>query len=668
MQKIRLLLPLFIIFSLSGNAQWSSDPMANTAISDAAGEQAIPKVATSESGITYVSWFSNETGNYNVLLQKFDVFGNKLWAEEGLVVSDHEAMSYLTEWDMTVDQEDCAILTFQDVRNGGNNDVFAYRISPDGDFLWGEDGIEMSDSPAFDVSPKVTITNTGNAVFAWEADSVIIIQKISPEGLKLWGELGITLSSDNSLSWPQLLSVGDDDMILKYFDDSGPYWAPNRLVFAQRFNSDGNPVWTNPAIISDATGIAAWNQIFPFINDGNDGFYIAWHDDRDNDMLASVFVQHIDVDGQILFADDGIEASTMAGRYHSTPNLALPPGSDHVYVYWNEMDGGQNDRGIYGQKFSEFGERQWTDNGKVFIEISSTIVYPFASRTSQNDMVVFYEQYYDVISSAVFAMRIDADGNYLWEDEMVEMCAVQSQKIHSDANTFNNDQWISVWDDNRNGNTDIYGQNIKLDGTLGVLPNEPEIEIIPDTLFINENAMDHYIYINNVSFADYVIDTIIENAIWWDIDNMPEFPYNLEAGQTLEIYIPVYIVGYNQFQEEYIFDTLFVASTDETKTSIVAFNLEVIPGISNGTQINEVHAYPNPSTGEVYFNIKDPDGKTEIFIYNNLGKEIKRINLKNSGTLIWNGMDNKNQPVKAGTYFYRVYSENYQGSGKIILL
>ncbi len=324
MKKSISLLLIGIGISIISFGQWPSDPMENLALSNATGEQAIPKVATSVNGITYVAWFSNTSGNYDVMLQKLDVYGNKLWEENGIVVSDNPAMTWLTDWDMTVDYTDCAILTFQDIRNG-DNDVFAYRISADGEHLWGEDGIEMSTGPAFDVSPKVCVTNANNSCFAWQADAVVILQKISPDGNKLWGESGITLSGSNTYSWPQLLAVGDDEIILKYFEDSGPVWAPTRHVFAQRFDTDGNPVWTSDAIVSNAGGISAWTQVFPFINDGNDGFFMAWHDDRDNNMLASVFVQHVDYNGQILMGDNGTEASTMMGRNNFYPFLALPP-------------------------------------------------------------------------------------------------------------------------------------------------------------------------------------------------------------------------------------------------------------------------------------------------------------------------------------------------------
>jgi PKD repeat protein len=50
------------------------------------------------------------------------------------------------------------------------------------------------------------------------------------------------------------------------------------------------------------------------------------------------------------------------------------------------------------------------------------------------------------------------------------MSSVQSTKGHPDVSSFIFGQCIAVWDDDRNGSGDIYGQNIQLDGSLGSIP------------------------------------------------------------------------------------------------------------------------------------------------------------------------------------------------------
>jgi len=121
---LALMLPIY------GIGQWSTSPAVNNPINTATGEQAIPKVATCPNGDTYIGFFSSESGNYNVRLQRLDPQGNILWANNGILISSHPQMTWLTDWDMTADNANHAILAFQDIRNGGNNNVVVYRISP----------------------------------------------------------------------------------------------------------------------------------------------------------------------------------------------------------------------------------------------------------------------------------------------------------------------------------------------------------------------------------------------------------------------------------------------------------------------------------------------------------------------------------------------------------
>jgi hypothetical protein len=650
-----------LLMSLTVSGQWSTDPSVNNVIADMSGEEVIPKIATAADGTTYIGWFSNESGNYNVRLQKLDVFGNLQWDEAGLLISDHTSMSWLTDWDMTVDAEDHAILCFQDIRNSGNNNIYAYRISPDGEFVWGADGLELSNSTAFDVSPKVVVTNAGNIVVAWQSDEVIIRQKIAPDGTLLWGANGITMSGSNTYSWPQLLPVGDDDVIMKFFEDSGPSWSPTRHVFAQRYDEDGNPVWAEDVVISNAGGISAWTQIFPFINDGNDGFYIAWHDDRDNNSLASIYMQHVGPDGQVLLTNNGVEVSTMPNRNHFDAELGFPPGSDDIFVFWNEMDGDQNNRGIYGQKISSSGDRLWTDNGKVFIEISPVNVFPFATRNSDSDMIVVYEEFSSAVNSGLKAMRIDTDGNYVWTEEQVDMCTVQSEKGHPAVNNYMNAQWIAVWEDHRSGNADIYGQNIQPDGSLGPVTVSGEVEVYPDTLFFNENQQTDQIHIVNNTTDTYTITNIDEYGEYcWMVTPYPELPYDLAPGDSLILDVYIDCITLNPVRD-YVYEPLHIMSESDTNTVIIAVDESLLVGLEE-YQSGMLKVYPNPSRGGVNFYL-DTSVKEDarLSIYNALGKEINSVRLDHGQSYLWSG-------TAAGTYYYKLVSDGIMETGKVILL
>ncbi len=663
-------------------AQWSTDPQVNNAIATASGEEAIPKIAIAESGTTYISWFSNESGNYNVRLQKLDVFGNKQWADEGLLVSDNASMTWLTDWDMTVDQDDCAILTLQDIRTGNNN-IFAYRISPEGDFLWGADGLQLSNSPTvFNVSPKVVVTNSGNVIIAWQADNDIIRQKIAPDGTLLWGNNGITMTGTNAYSWPQLLPVGTDDVIMKYFEDSGSFPGITRHVFAQRYDTDGNAVWAQDAVVSTAGGISPWTQIFPFINDGSDGFYIAWHDDRDFNNLASVYVQHIGPDGTVLLGDNGIEASTMPNRNHFYAQLSLPQNSEDIFVYWNEMDADQINRGIYGQKISATGERLWTDNGKKFIDLSSLDVYPYAARNSDDNTVLFYEENPSGPNAIIKAMGIDPDGNSFWSTSMVDICSLSSSKVHTVTSDFHDGQWITAWEDNRNGGSDIYGQNLKLDGTLGPVTIVYTPDISPDTLWFDtyQNTSDgEYFMIKNNNDVSLTITNIPLNNVltnWmWSITNFSgSFPYTLEPGDSLNMLVTIGFITNMPLLLDYVYDDIPIEMESNDYAVTIGLNSDLI--ISNNEQFieqPEIYCYPNPAVGSVSFQIpSEKNGEINLSILDSKGQIVKHLGLtllnQKNNIIIWDGTNQENEKVKSGTYFYILNTGEAQKTGKIILL
>jgi hypothetical protein len=487
MKSFLFTLALSLLIPFIALSQWSTDPAVNNAINNMSGEQAIPKIATCSNGYSYIASFSVENGNYNMRMQRVNAQGVPQWADDGILISDNAQDTWLTDWDMCVDNANYAILAFPDIRTGTTN-IVAYRISPSGSFAWGDDGIVLSTGDG-NYSPTVSVTSAGNAIVAWSQDAVAHYQKITASGNLPWGSSGFMLSQTGyTFASPQTMPVGTDEFLMKYFRDQGSYPNLTREVYVQRYNAGGSAVWSSAATVSNAGGISPWTQDLPFINDGSDGCYIAWHDDRDNNLLSSTYVNHISSTGTVLFQANGVEASTMGGRNHFYPQLALPPGSSNVYVFWNEMDGDQNNRGIYGQKLSSTGTRLWATTGMVFIEISPTDVYPEAARNSPTDVVLFYSIATGGSNYDLKAFRVNSDGAYMWSPSSKPICTAASSKVHVYTNNFANNQWIQAWEDNRDGETDLYAQNIQLDGSLG--PYDPQEGTIEGTVTLVGGTAD----------------------------------------------------------------------------------------------------------------------------------------------------------------------------------
>lgn len=464
-----------LIFSTVTSGQWSNDPAVNNQISSMTGEQTLPKVATHPSGITYISWFSNDNGNYNVRLQKLDVNGSELWPANGILISGHTSDTWITDYDMTVDNDTCALITFQDIRTGLNNS-YAYRISPSGEFLYGPDGIALFPGSTVQYSPKVFASADGNAVFAMqcfpdEGQQYIKMQKISPTGQLLWGPGGINIQESSiGNNAPKMIQSDGNNFIMVWYKTTGSFPSVTNKIYAQKFNAEGSPVWATPVGVFTNSGIPFYSTDIHIASDNAEGVFVTWHAEVSGQVFSS-YVQHVTSAGNMMMPLNGALLSTHSSYHQIDPTVACFDTSGEAYIFWDERDYNQNYRGLYGQRVSASGSRLWGNTGKVFIPLSLATSESFiTARNTGTDVMVFY-QYYDfgnTEDSKMVAMRVNSVGEYVWPSQKIPFCTVQSAKLHPSFGYLDHTQYIIGWSDQRNDGGDIYAQNIHLDGTLGV--------------------------------------------------------------------------------------------------------------------------------------------------------------------------------------------------------
>ena len=258
MKKL-MLLTLVALFATMLFGQWSSNPSENLKLTNSSNEEVIPKVAYGPTGDVWVSWFSNEDGNYNVRVQRFNYNGEAQFAPQGLLVSNHTQMSWLTDWDMKVDSQNNAVLSFLDIRTG-NQDIYAYKISADSAFVWGADGIALCNDETEDYTPTLAITDQNNVIVAWMAGDDIKLQKILANGTLAQPQPLIFHAEGITHTWPQIMPQANDTFILKYCQDTGPFYAVTRHVYAQKYDATLNTVWANPTVITDQGGISSGHK------------------------------------------------------------------------------------------------------------------------------------------------------------------------------------------------------------------------------------------------------------------------------------------------------------------------------------------------------------------------------------------------------------------------
>lgn len=479
-----------LIFSTTIQAEWPASADANLVICNHSGEQSITKVAAASDGGCYISWFDHQSGNYDVYLQRLNGDGIPQWQDNGILISNHPQNSWITDYDLTVDQEDHAIVVFNDIRSGPDWDIYAYRISPAGEFVWGANGLTVSDNTNFEPSPKVAVTSEGHIIITWTEETgmgtVINLRKLTTAGEDCWSPPMVTFTAGYGVTNPWITAADADNVILLYLKATGPdYWDPQHLL-AQKYDSSGSALWNPDGVtVSTAGGIALY--MTPEIqHDGYGGAFAYWYDTRAMDH--HVYVQRILEDGTTAWTTNGVRTVTIGGELQMDPTLVCSADSGSVMVFYLATDMNQNDRGVHGQMLNSEGELQWGSGGSALIPLSSNNPSAIHAYPQDNGAVVIYKQDVpgSVVNTQIKAFRTDENGGHVWDSSPVIMCSVISGKgrIAGDCNYLG--QLIAAWSDDRfDASGDIYLQNINPDGTLGdYLPNFPpmiEITSPPDS-------------------------------------------------------------------------------------------------------------------------------------------------------------------------------------------
>ncbi|MBN1425680.1 hypothetical protein JXA88_14080 [Candidatus Fermentibacteria bacterium] len=545
-------------------AQWPDDPAVNLAIADnGSGDQSVPKVATEQGGGCYVGWYDNSrTGNYDVYLQRLDETGTEMWPHNGICISNHPQNSWLTDWDLIADSQGNCILAFNDIRDGADWDIFVYKIDSDGNQLWGSDGQAVSAGDALDeVTPSLAEASDGDIVVAWcrmEAPGAIRMQRLAPDGTWRFptGPISVVVGSGTAVpAFPDVIPSLNGDVIVSYVRDISSYASPRHFL-AQRFSPAGAAVWASTVGIMDDTSLPMGYQ--PTIQpDGFGGLVTAWH--RSPGSYFSSLVQHVDAQGVELWAHNGILVSTQGAQHIIDPAYCYDPAESLLYVFWNQRNANQTAWGIYGQKMTSAGARAWTDLGLMVLPVNTT--YKSFPRVLQcgSDAILFVAEGSSVAAQLI-GRRITPAGSDAWPAP-VTVSSYPSSKSRLPVTINGSGMSVIIWEDERSGNADVYGQNLNADGTLGVESTLPapvitSITAVGGTVYIVWNpvpgALSYQMQSSVNPYAAFATDEtgVFADTTWSALPNGETRFYRVSAVADPEVSDPSNVVGYEQFTVE----------------------------------------------------------------------------------------------------------------------
>lgn len=469
MKKIPTLILLAITAGPAAQAQWTTDVSLNTPVRTVpAGEAAAHLVADGPEGSTYACWFENGSGSYQLRMQRLDAEGNRLWPDDGLVVSAHPQNSAIFRYDLTADADGNAVVAFQDERTG-QLDIVAYKIGPDGSFLWGPDGVELHLPGHTGLAPTVAALANGNSAISWNTDASprsVAVQLVGPAGDVLLAQ-PILVATGVNLSNLAPVATSDGGFVLLYGVSAGGFGLAPWNLHAQRYDAAGTPQWTAPVQVSSKS-IPFFHFPNP-VSDGHDGLFLAFNTGNPvNPAMTDVYVQRLRGDGTLWSAEGRrADADNSTHKFVAGKGLALINDAMGLMVPLQVTDGSQSQSGVFVQRLDTAGAVLLGSNAVEVTPVSAAYTTP-VDIAATGDGAVIVQSTGGFGQQQLSAVRVDQAGLAAWSPSPIDLSTANSNKGDVAVTSVRDAQAVAVWQDDRTP-MGIYAQPIgDLDVTTAV--------------------------------------------------------------------------------------------------------------------------------------------------------------------------------------------------------
>jgi hypothetical protein len=453
-----ILAPFFLLLASVAFAQWNSNTFVNLAVSDLNGDDL--QTATTTDGKTWVAFYSNNGGNYDMRTQLLDVNGNKLLGPNGLLVSTQTSGSATFVFNVCIDGNNSLIIGYQYEVSGVLSAVVS-KVNVDGSLPWGN-GVVLGEG----LAPYPAINKTNDVVVCWNnnSPSTLRVQKVSSAGSLMWASpVSINVGTSNTTRG-QIVCHSNGDFTTVFQRKS---FGISTTLYAQRYNTSGVALWTAPVQLSNQTTSGA--RYYSILSIGNTVYYGYY---SSVGFRFNSYLQKINSDGALPWGINGSAFSTYNSDIdpsQQTTSIAHTAASPYIWSACTYSNSAQSQYGVYVQKFdTASGAVQLNPVGKEVFPISASFESLAGSLSLFNDAP--FLSIYDV-NYKIYGTRLDADGNFVWPGNRVELSSTTagpgSPKGRFAFTSCINNQSVAVWSENRGVENKVYAQAIT---AFGVLP------------------------------------------------------------------------------------------------------------------------------------------------------------------------------------------------------
>ncbi len=174
-----------------------------TVICNATDSQYWPDICCDSSGNAIITWVDNRNGTYtDIYAQKIDSTGTVYWTLNGTPICTAEYSQFYPK--ICCDSEGNAIITWQDLRNIYEEDIYTQKINPIGTTLWRNNGTPVCTSPSDQQQSRICCDSSGNSFISWidkeeDANGSIYAQMLDKNGILQYVGKGLPVCTEYGL-------------------------------------------------------------------------------------------------------------------------------------------------------------------------------------------------------------------------------------------------------------------------------------------------------------------------------------------------------------------------------------------------------------------------------------------------------------------------------------
>ena len=490
MKKIFLVLAMGMMVSLSALAQWGRELNESVAIETHNDLLNETRIAKAPNGYTwYYALRQRDYYRIETSLQLVDTLGNPVF-DEMLLVSNHPTRSVVyCENPILVDRDGNAIVAVHDTRDEQENkqrlSYYIYKISQDGEFLWGADGINIEKNTTSSSHISMTQLDDGSYVIAWEyADEYFVysirMQRLSADGELLWDtaelELTDTKTADPakriSYKYPTVVNAGFNQVIMTYISGS------NQELFARKIDFDGSAVWAEDTRIHRngwSGGAAPW-KLLCVEPSGDGGVVVSWNDDRFA-TGSQAYMNYVTPDGELAFADgiNGLQLS-YAELISTQVACKYDPYTDTFLAIFREALSSSYWR-VAAQRVSKDGEPLWGETAYEIVPLIPNQCGDFNIEIGPDGTAAFFyvRNETTVTKSDCYVRLVDIEDPTIYQETRISDYSKEKYNYGLKTTELHDGKfWVAQWLEDTNPGVDSAEyrfvnrlQRINVDLTLG---------------------------------------------------------------------------------------------------------------------------------------------------------------------------------------------------------